>query len=96
MTDTIDTGKPETPSQTLYDNESCTANIQTQTLTQKEKTNIDTIRRMMSENKTTLHSLRNQDRRTVKPEIEKANDLLTNISTNDITELNDLIYAGAK
>ena len=24
------------------------------------------------------------------------NDLLTNIPTNDITELNDLIYAGAK
>ena len=32
----------------------------------------------------------NQDCRTVKSETEKVNDLLTNISTNDITELNDL------
>ena len=27
---------------------------------------------------------------------EKLNDLLTNIPTNDFTELNDIIYAGAK
>ena len=33
---------------------------------------------------------------TVKSKTEKVNDLLTNIPTNDITELNDLIYAGAK
>ena len=50
----------------------------------------------MSEKKTTLPSLRNQDWRTVKSETEKVNDLLTNIPTNDITELNDLIYTGAK
>ena len=34
--------------------------------------------------------------RKFKSEIEKVNGLLTNIPTNDITELNDLIYAGAK
>ena len=67
-----------------------------QTLTQEEKTNIDTIRRIISEKKTLLPSLRNQDRRTVKFEIEKVNDLLTNIPTNETMELNDLTYAGAK
>ena len=50
----------------------------------------------MSEKKTTLPSLRNQNWRTAKSETEKVNDLLTNIPTNDITELNDLTYAGAK
>ena len=48
----------------------------------------------MSEKKTTLSSLRNQDWRTVKSETEKVNALLTNVPTDDITELNDLIYAG--
>ena len=60
------------------------------------KTNVDTIRRNMFENKTTLPSFRNQDWGSVKSETEKVNDLLTNPPTNDITELNDLIYAGAK
>ena len=38
----------------------------------------------------------NQDWRTVKSETEKVNNLRTNITTNNITELNDLIYVGAK
>ena len=50
----------------------------------------------MSEKKTTLLSLRNQNWRTVKSETGKVNDLLTNILTNDITVLNDFIYAGIK
>ena len=50
----------------------------------------------MSENKTTLFSLWKQDWRTVKSETEKVNNLLANIPTKAITELNDLIYAGAK
>ena len=50
----------------------------------------------MSEKKTALPSLRNQNWRTVKYETEKVKDLLTNIPSNDITDLNDLIYAGAK
>ena len=49
----------------------------------------------MSEKKTTLPCLKNQDWRTVKSKTEKVNHLLTNIPTN-ITELNDLIYARAK
>ena len=43
-----------------------------------------------------MPSLRNQDWRIFKPEIEKVNDLLTNIPTNDFTELNDLLYVEAK
>ena len=42
----------------------------------------------MSEKKTQLPSLRNQDWTIVKSKTEKVNDLLTK---NDITELNDLI-----
>ena len=60
------------------------------------KMNVNTIRRILSEKKTTLPSFRNQDWRSVKSETEKVNDLLTNLLTNDITELNNLIYAGAK
>ena len=58
--------------------------------------NMDIIKRIVSEKKTTLPYPRYEDRRTVKSEIKKVNDLLANIPTNDITELNDLIYAGAK
>ena len=50
----------------------------------------------MTEKKTTLLSLRNQDWKTVKSETEKINDLFANIPTNDVTELNDSIYTGAK
>ena len=50
----------------------------------------------MSKKKTTLPSLRNQNQKTVKSETEKVNDLLTNIPTNNIMELNDFIYAGPK
>ena len=93
-TEKMNTGKPETHNQTLHDNDPCTRNTQIQTLTQEEKTNIDTIRRIMSEKKTTLPSLRNQDQRTVKSETKRVNDLMTNIPINDITEFYDLIYTG--
>ena len=43
-----------------------------------------------------LPSLRNIEWRTVKTETNKINQVLTYISTNNITEVNDLIYAGAK
>ena len=46
----------------------------------------------MFENKTTLPSPRNQD----KEETEKINDLLANIPTKIISELNQLTYARAK
>ena len=46
--------------------------------------------------KTTLPSLRNIEWRIVEAETKKVNQVLTCISTNNITELNELIYAGAK
>ena len=50
----------------------------------------------MNSVKTTLPSLRNIERRTLKTDANKINQILPYISTNNITELNDLIYAGAK
>ena len=65
-----------------------------QTLTEDKHVLI--MKRTMSEKRTTLPSLRNQNRKTVKVETEKINELLTNISTKNITELNELIYAVVK
>ena len=53
------------------------------------------MKRIMSEKKTTLPFLRDQNWRTVKSKTEKMDDLLKNIPTN-IIDLNDLIHAGAK
>ena len=58
--------------------------------------NIEILKRIMPEKKARLPSLRNQDWKTVKVEIEKINKILTHISTNNITELNELIYEEAK
>ena len=48
----------------------------------------------MNSEKTTLPPLRNIEWRTVKAKTKKVNQVLTYISTNNITELNELIYAG--
>ena len=45
---------------------------------------------------TTLPSLRNIEWRTLNTETNKINRIIPDISINNITELNDLIYAGAK
>ena len=50
----------------------------------------------MNSEKTVLLSLRNIEWRTVKTETNKINQVLPYISKNNITELNELIYAGAK
>ena len=50
----------------------------------------------MNGEKTTLPSLRIIEWRTVKTKTERINQLLTYISPNNITELNELIYAVAK
>ena len=50
----------------------------------------------MNGKKITSPSLRNIEWRTVKTETEKVNQVLTYLSTNNITELNELIYAGVK
>ena len=45
---------------------------------------------------TTLPSLRNIKSRTLKTETNRINQMLPYISIKNISELNDLIYAGAK
>ena len=49
----------------------------------------------MNSEKTTLPSLRNIEWRVLKTETNKINQILTYISTNNVTELDDLIEAGA-
>ena len=68
----------------------------TSILVQEDKTNVELIKKVISEHKTTLPSLRNQDWKKVQVETEKVNKLLKYIPTDNITELNELIYAGAK
>ena len=50
----------------------------------------------MSEGKTALPSVRNQELNKVKTVIEKANKVLQHIPKDNITELNELIFAGTK
>ena len=50
----------------------------------------------MSSEKTILPSLRNIEWKTLKIETEKINHILPYIPTNNITKLNELIYAGVK
>ena len=50
----------------------------------------------MNGEKTTLPSLKNIEWRTGKIDTEKINQVPPYISTNNKTELNELIYAGAK
>ena len=50
----------------------------------------------MNNEKTTLPSLSNIEWRTLNIETNRINHILSYIPTNNITELNELIYAGAK
>ena len=50
----------------------------------------------MSEQKTMLPSLRNQNWKKVKVETQKVNKLLQHILTENIAKQNELIYAGSK
>ena len=50
----------------------------------------------MSSEKTILPLLRNIEWKTLKTETNKINHILSYIPTNNITELNELIYSGAK
>ena len=47
------------------------SNLKKQTLTQKEKINVEIMKKIISEKKATLPSLRNQDWKTAKAETEK-------------------------
>ena len=50
----------------------------------------------MNNEKISLPSFRNIEWRAVKTEMNKINQVLTYISMNNITKLNELIYAGVK
>ena len=65
-------------------------------LIQEQELILKNLKRILNSEKTTLPSLRNIEWRIVKAETNKVNQVLTGISTNNITELNELIYAGAK
>ena len=69
---------------------------QEETLSQEQKINLENVKRIMSSEKTILQSLRNIEWKTLKIETNKIIHILPYIPTNNITELNELIYAGAK
>ena len=61
----------------------------------QDRINVELIFKILSEQKTTLLSLRNRDWKKIKVETRKVNNELQHIPTENITELNELIYAGA-
>ena len=67
-----------------------------ETLSQEEKINLENVKRIMSSKKTTQPSLRNIEWKTLKIEMNKINHILPYMPTNNITELNELIYTAAK
>ena len=67
----------------------------TETLSQEQKISLENLKRIMNSEKTTLPSLRNIEWRTLKIETNKI-QVLPYISRNNITELNELIYAVPK
>ena len=67
-----------------------------QILSQEQKLNLENLKRIMNSEKISLPSLRNIEWKIVRAETNKVNQVLTYISTNNITDLNELIYAGAK
>ena len=71
-------------------------NNQEETLSQEQKVNLENVKRIMSGEKTILLSLRNIEWKTLKTDTNKINHILPYIPTINITELNELIYAGAK
>ena len=71
----------------------CVCNFLSDLCIQEEKMNIAIIKRIMSEKKTSLPSLRNWDWKTIKTKTKNINELLTHISKNNIKELSEFIYA---
>ena len=71
-------------------------NNQEETLSQEQKVNLEIVKRIMSCEKTILPSIRNIEWKTLKIETNKIDHILPYIPTNNSTELNELIYAGAK
>ena len=59
-------------------------------------TNVEILKRIVSEKKTILPTLRNHNWKTVKAKTEKLSESLTQMSTSNIKEFNEVIYAGAR
>ena len=72
------------------------SNNHEETLSQEQKVNLEHVKRIMNSEKTILPSLRNIEWKTLKIETNKMNHILPYIPTNNLTELNELINAGAK
>ena len=86
---TSENGNPTQPNSAQQNNPE-------QTLTQEQKLILRNLKTILNSENTTLPSLRNIEWRIVKAETNKVNQVLTCISTNNKTELNELIYAGTK
>ena len=61
-----------------------------------KNSNLENLKKFLNSKKTTSLTLRNIEWRIVQAETNEVNQVLTYISTNDITELNEQIYAGVK
>ena len=67
-----------------------------QTLTQEQKVNLDILKRIINGEILPYHHLETLNEEQSRRKQKKINQVLTYISTNKTTELNELIYAGAK
>ena len=65
-------------------------------LMQGNRINVELIKKIITEKKTKLLSLRNQDWKKMKTDIEKVNKLLRHILTCNTSERYKLIYARTK
>ena len=84
---TSEIGNPTQPNTTQQNN---------LVLTQEQKLILKIKENFKQWKKNTLPSLRNIEWRIVKAETNKVNQVHTYIPTNNITDLNEVIYAGAK
>ena len=80
---------------TILPNDTLPSN-QEEILSQEQKVNLENVKRTLSSEKIILPSLRNIEWKTLKIETGKINHILPYIATNNIIELNELIYTGAK
>ena len=102
LPDTLNINKQKQPTQNEPTSENGNPTQQNTTqqnnlvLTQEQKLILKNLRRILNSEKTTLPSLRNIEWRIVKAKTNKVSQVLTSIPTNNITDLNELIYAGAK
>ena len=100
LPDTSNINKEKQPNRnepTILENRNPTKpNNPEQTLSQEQKLNLGNLKRILNSENTTKPSLRNIEWGIVKTETNKMNQVRTNISTNNITDLNELIHAGAK